>query len=302
MEKEVKYAGFWIRVVAIILDGIVLGTVLYLIQIFISGKMFESMDFSKVFESVEDFTQLFEALKTIVQPMITVWAITVLINILYWVILTGKFGATLGKMALGIKVVKDDLQPVTYRGAFVREFLGKNLLYSAIFFGAWLAFFWFLWSYKNPFSSLIVFVGFLGYLWVSWDKRKQGWHDKIARTVVIKEKSGGLPAEPVIPIKPSETKEPIKPAEPIKPPQPIIPKEPVKSVEPIKPAEPSNQVLQSQRTSTPISSESVKPPEQAKPARTKEADEWIKKFEATAQSKPVEEKQQGAKKVVSFGE
>lgn len=25
----------------------------------------------------------------------------------------------------------------------------------------------------------------LGFLWVIWDKRKQGWHDKIARTVVI---------------------------------------------------------------------------------------------------------------------
>ncbi len=25
----------------------------------------------------------------------------------------------------------------------------------------------------------------LGLLWVLWDKRKQGWHDKLARTVVI---------------------------------------------------------------------------------------------------------------------
>ena len=25
----------------------------------------------------------------------------------------------------------------------------------------------------------------LGFLWIAWDSRKQGWHDKIARTVVI---------------------------------------------------------------------------------------------------------------------
>ena len=25
----------------------------------------------------------------------------------------------------------------------------------------------------------------LGFLWVAWDKKKQGWHDKIAKTVVI---------------------------------------------------------------------------------------------------------------------
>ncbi len=29
---------------------------------------------------------------------------------------------------------------------------------------------------------------FLGIFWVGWDKRKQGWHDKIAGTLVIKEK------------------------------------------------------------------------------------------------------------------
>jgi uncharacterized RDD family membrane protein YckC len=30
----------------------------------------------------------------------------------------------------------------------------------------------------------ILFI-FSGFLWVIWDKRKQGWHDKIAGTVVI---------------------------------------------------------------------------------------------------------------------
>ncbi|MCK5330925.1 MAG: RDD family protein [Candidatus Marinimicrobia bacterium] len=26
----------------------------------------------------------------------------------------------------------------------------------------------------------------LGFLWIAWDKRKQGWHDKLAGTVVIR--------------------------------------------------------------------------------------------------------------------
>jgi uncharacterized RDD family membrane protein YckC len=30
-------------------------------------------------------------------------------------------------------------------------------------------------------------VLFLGYLWILVDKKKQGWHDKIARTYVVKE-------------------------------------------------------------------------------------------------------------------
>jgi uncharacterized RDD family membrane protein YckC len=30
---------------------------------------------------------------------------------------------------------------------------------------------------------------FMGFLWIAVDKRKQGWHDKIARTVVIRRKA-----------------------------------------------------------------------------------------------------------------
>ena len=29
-------------------------------------------------------------------------------------------------------------------------------------------------------------VGLLGFLWMAWDHRKQGWHDKLARTYVVK--------------------------------------------------------------------------------------------------------------------
>jgi len=35
----------------------------------------------------------------------------------------------------------------------------------------------------------------LGIFWVAFDKRKQGWHDKLAGTVVVRKKNGGV--EPV---------------------------------------------------------------------------------------------------------
>lgn len=38
--------------------------------------------------------------------------------------------------------------------------------------------------YFGYFVSLIP-LG-LGMLWVAWDKKKQGWHDKLARTVVVR--------------------------------------------------------------------------------------------------------------------
>ncbi len=37
--------------------------------------------------------------------------------------------------------------------------------------------------YLGYIPSMLVFG--LGFLWVAWDKRKQGWHDKMAGTVVV---------------------------------------------------------------------------------------------------------------------
>jgi uncharacterized RDD family membrane protein YckC len=79
--------------------------------------------------------------------------------ILYFTLLTGDGGQTLGKKLLGIRVVRTDGSSVTYIKAFVRS-LGYFL---SIFFGT-----------------------FLGFLWALWDRRKQAWHDKIAGTLVIK--------------------------------------------------------------------------------------------------------------------
>ena len=36
----------------------------------------------------------------------------------------------------------------------------------------------------GKFVSAIAF--FLGFLWIGWDGRKQGWHDKIAGTHVVR--------------------------------------------------------------------------------------------------------------------
>ena len=67
-------------------------------------------------------------------------------------------GATPGKLALGMKVVdaKTGEAPATWRLALR-------------FFGYFLS----------------AFPLYLGFLWAIVDRRKQGWHDKIARTIVI---------------------------------------------------------------------------------------------------------------------
>ncbi len=82
-----------------------------------------------------------------------------LLFILYFTLMTGEGGQTLGKMILGIRVQRTDGSAVRYLRALVR-----TLSYIVSFF----------------------FTTFLGFLWVLWDKKKQGWHDKIAGTEVIK--------------------------------------------------------------------------------------------------------------------
>ena len=68
-------------------------------------------------------------------------------------------GQSLGKMAIGIKIVKTDGSSVGFEGALIREIIGKLV------------------------SSLIFF---LGYIWILFDGKRQGWHDKIAGTYVVK--------------------------------------------------------------------------------------------------------------------
>ncbi|WP_422464133.1 MULTISPECIES: RDD family protein [unclassified Endozoicomonas] len=49
-------------------------------------------------------------------------------------------------------------------------------------------------------QSVIRYIGyflsmlpiFLGFFWVAWDGKKQGWHDKLAGTVVIRPKNRGV--------------------------------------------------------------------------------------------------------------
>lgn len=81
-----------------------------------------------------------------------------IISAAYFTWMVGNYGATIGKMVMGMKIVKEDGSKVSYSDALLREL--ASFLSAAIFL--------------------------LGYISVIWDKNKQGWHDKIAKTIVIK--------------------------------------------------------------------------------------------------------------------
>jgi uncharacterized RDD family membrane protein YckC len=125
---SVQYAGFWIRFVAAIIDGVILGIV--------SGILFGVDDTGMV--GFNDWEMIIPALY----------------SILFW----KYFAATPGKMALGLKVLQENGQNLEWRHTILR--------------------------YIGYIPSTIVFL--LGFIWVAFDKKNQGWHDKIAKTIVVK--------------------------------------------------------------------------------------------------------------------
>ena len=78
--------------------------------------------------------------------------------VFYYVYLHGTYGQTFGKMALKIRVVNEDGSPLDHRKAFLR----------------WLGYF------------LCDLTFNIGYVWAAFDHRKQGLHDKVCKTLVIR--------------------------------------------------------------------------------------------------------------------
>jgi uncharacterized RDD family membrane protein YckC len=86
-------------------------------------------------------------------------SVNLIISIGYFVVLWTYWGGqTLGMKVLGIKVVKTDGSAVTLVTAILR--------------------------YVGIIISTIPL--FLGLIWVAFDANKQGWHDKIASTYVVR--------------------------------------------------------------------------------------------------------------------
>jgi uncharacterized RDD family membrane protein YckC len=120
-------AGFWRRFVAMIVDGLVL-----------------------TIPNVILYIALDQALANV---------LSLLVGIAYYTYFEGgPTGQTVGKKALGIRVI--DFRaggPIGY-GRGILRYLGRIL------------------------STIPIL---LGYFWMLWDKENQTWHDKIATTVVV---------------------------------------------------------------------------------------------------------------------
>lgn len=140
-EQATQYAGFWIRVVASIIDGILIA--IFTLPLLISVYGWDYLDVEKTgwIAGPADF-------------MIS-WVLPAVAVILFWV----WKQATPGKMVFSARIVdaKTGGKPST------GQYIGRYFAYI-----------------------LSTIPLFLGYIWVAFDARKQGWHDKLAGTVVVR--------------------------------------------------------------------------------------------------------------------
>lgn len=107
------------------------------------------------------YTVISEITKTLPLPAIFILVtifISFLIKITYFVSFWVWKGQTPGKFIMGVKIIRTDSSPITWPYALLR-YLGYIV------------------------STIVLFIGFI---WIAFDERKQGLHDRIADTYVVK--------------------------------------------------------------------------------------------------------------------
>ncbi len=135
-------AGFWIRALAKLIDGIILNIIIGVIVAICIMMLIGGI----VLGNLEPIIKL---VRTIALPLTALQAI-------YMTLLVGKFGATPGKMALRLVILRADGSPVSYGralGRFFAEFL----------------------------SSILC----IGYIMAAFDADKRALHDRICGTLVV---------------------------------------------------------------------------------------------------------------------
>jgi uncharacterized RDD family membrane protein YckC len=138
-----RYAGFWIRVLATIIDSIILQIAQYALLIPLG-----LMTFAGVTTNTNDQ----------IATTMEVLLISTVLNICYYVVFWTRNGATPGKMALGLKVVRPDGSLISTGQAIGRYF---SFFIDCIILG-------------------------IGFMMAGWDSEKRALHDRICETRVIR--------------------------------------------------------------------------------------------------------------------
>lgn len=155
-----RYGGFWRRLLAFLIDKVILyfvSLILFLIVLLALGLGGNIQ--GRILAAPEELMQRIGVFALLYL------AVSLLADMAYFTWFHGIAGRTPGKMLLGLRVIQASGDPITPGIAFLR---------------------WVGYLISGP-------VFCLGFLWIAFDDRKQGWHDKIAATLVIRFRGGSDP-------------------------------------------------------------------------------------------------------------
>lgn len=150
------YAGFWIRAAARLID---------LAAILAAFNLFLLLDRVGARAGLWSDSTLFDGLAggaDLSKEDLVRGLFFLAFPLFYYVYLHGAYGQTFGKMALRIRVLREDGAPIGYRTSLLR----------------WLGY------------LLCDLTLDIGYLWAAVDRRKQGLHDKLCGTIVVRDARG----------------------------------------------------------------------------------------------------------------
>lgn len=136
------YGGFWLRVVAAVVDTILFMAVEAPFLLLAYGT--DYYDFRSDAPFVRGWVDV-----------VVTWILPAVITIVFW----RWKRATPGKMLLKMQVVDADTGETPTVGQCLLRYVGYFLAALPCGLGLW---------------------------WVAWDRRKQGWHDRMANTVVVR--------------------------------------------------------------------------------------------------------------------
>lgn len=155
-----NYAGFWLRLVAAIIDGLILSAVNWIILLPILAAIGFSASSAFPFSGFTNPDELdVAALIASLTAMFGVaWIVQKIVDLLYHSLLeSSKFQGSFGKVALGIIVTDTDGNKLDFTKALIRN-VCKFI------------------------SSAILFIG---YIMAGFTEKKQALHDIIAGTLVV---------------------------------------------------------------------------------------------------------------------
>lgn len=155
-----NYAGFWLRFVALIIDAIVIGVLNWIVLAPILAAIGISSAGAFPFSGMnpDDFdpTAMIAALSAMFG---VAWFVSKAVDILYHSFMeSSKFQGSLGKMALGIIVTDTNGAKLDFTKALIRNVC-------------------------KIISGMILCIG---YIMAGFTEKKQGLHDMIAGTLVVK--------------------------------------------------------------------------------------------------------------------